>query len=99
MRMIDADSLKNILPTFANVIDEQPTIDAEPVRHGRWIMLEPYGTHHTHRRKCSVCGEIKSKELTNFCPNCGAKMDLRTPTQAALDMADSVMMGGVENDR
>lgn len=24
-------------------------------------------------------------------------MDLRTPTEAALDMADSVMMGGAEN--
>ena len=54
---------------------EQPTIEAEPVRHGQWIMLEPYGTHHTHRRKCSECGEIKTQELTSFCPNCGAKMD------------------------
>ena len=51
-----------------------PTVDAKPVRHGRWIMLEPYGAHHTHRRKCSECGEIKAKELTNFCPNCGADM-------------------------
>lgn len=54
---------------------EQPKVEAEPVRHGRWIMLEPYGAHHTRRRKCSECGEIKAQELTNFCPNCGAEMD------------------------
>lgn len=52
-------------------INNAPTIEAEPVKHGRWIMLEPYGTHHAHRRKCSECGEIKAQELTNFCQNCG----------------------------
>ena len=58
-----------------------PTIDAEPVRHGRWIILEPYGAHHTQRRKCSECGEIKAQELTNFCPNCGAKMQTKPPEE------------------
>lgn len=54
-----------------------PTIKAKTVRHGRWIMLEPYGAHHTRRRKCSECGEIKAQELTNFCPNCGSDMRVR----------------------
>lgn len=54
-------------------IKKLPTVEAEPVRHGRWIMLEPYGVLHTHCRKCSECGEIKAQELTNFCPNCGAR--------------------------
>lgn len=72
---------------------EQPAVEAEPVRHGHWIRLEPYGAHHTHRRKCSKCGGIKAQEATRFCPNCGAKMELRTPTEVALDEADDVMMG------
>lgn len=59
--------------TLVDSIDQMPTIEPE-VRHGRWIMLEPYGAHHTRRRKCSECGEIKAQELTNFCPDCGADM-------------------------
>ena len=31
---------------------------------------------------------------SEVCPNCGAKMDLRTPTEVQLDEADDVMMGG-----
>lgn len=58
---------------------EQPTVEAKSVRHGYWIWLKPYGALNTHRRKCSECGEIKTQEATNFCPNCGTKMDLRTP--------------------
>ena len=59
-------------------IDEQPTIDAEPVRHGKWIFTK-YCTW-----ECSECkrsptkgtGYIQSKdELFEFCPNCGARMD------------------------
>jgi len=54
--------------------DDFPTIDAEPVKHGKWI----------DRRcdiECSSCGEEYSDEIflmrgkINYCPNCGAKMD------------------------
>lgn len=54
--------------------DEAETIDAAPVTHGRWEEIrDPYGTLegwiHTE------CGrEVKCAE--NYCPNCGAKMDL-----------------------
>ena len=70
------------------IIDEQPTIEAEPVRHGVW---ECGGF-------CSVCGLDNEERKTDYCPNCGARMDLRTPTEVALDIADSVMMGGAENE-
>ncbi len=47
---------------------------------------------------CSACEKQKEGNArTEYCPNCGARMDLRTPTEAQLDMADSVMMGGAEN--
>jgi len=63
---------------------EVPTIDAEPVRHGHWerkhqkkefpgmhILIN--GTYPT----CSVCGfaEMGISQETDYCPNCGAKMD------------------------
>lgn len=78
-----------------------PTIEAEPVRHGRWI---PDNSHlPSNKFTCSECGNIIKtnhycrKCYLNYCDNCGAKMDLRTPTEVQLDEADSVMMGGAEN--
>jgi hypothetical protein len=53
---------------------KQTTIEPE-VRHGRWIWFESEGTF-IHLRKCSECGDIKAQAETNFCPNCGARMDL-----------------------
>lgn len=47
MRLIDADALKNDLTRFYDnvvtakqLIDEQPTVEAEPVVHGRWMTCE-----------------------------------------------------------
>ncbi len=57
-------------------IDDTPTIEAEPVRHGRWISDEADILFH-----CSKCGvQISTswdyKDLQwNYCPDCGAKMD------------------------
>ena len=51
------------------VIDEHPTADVQEVRHGKWIINSdgyyPY---------CSECGK-EPKEMSEFCPHCGAKMD------------------------
>lgn len=53
-------------------IQEQPTIEAEPVVHGRWIhdINNLYG--------CSECMErenMSHKRLKPYCSNCGSKMD------------------------
>ena len=55
----------------ADDIADAPTVDAVEVVHGRWIICSdgyfPY---------CSECKtEPKHGEMTNYCPNCGAKMD------------------------
>ena len=52
-----------------SVMENAPTVDAEPVRHGRWIYTptEPLGY------VCSECG--KSSCSFTYCPNCGANMD------------------------
>ena len=61
-------------------IEDAPTIDAEPVRHGRWEFKHPNGW------ACSECGEwglmIDNRGIckSNYCPNCGAKMDLEADT-------------------
>lgn len=60
---------------------EAPAVDAEVVRHGRWHPIKeemgwncPYGEL-TIGYKCSECGwEGVGKDVSPYCPNCGAKM-------------------------
>lgn len=52
-------------------VENAPTVDAEPVRHGHWIEARyPLFT-------CSECGATYQDTGYgyNYCPNCGAKMD------------------------
>ena len=65
-------------------IKDMPAVDAEPVRHGRWyIPTRMMPTAHHGRHCCSVCGHMAlserpgREELSNYCPHCGAKMDLK----------------------
>ena len=57
-----------------------PAADVVPVRHGRWMTTDAY-PHHLY---CSVCYKNYAKNAkwvneldlpTNYCPNCGARMD------------------------
>lgn len=91
MRLIDADALvadrsiqivigagDNICVDIAD-INKAPTIEAEPVRHGRWVASEP-DSHDCIKHICSECGKYRLfmwSDYTNcnYCPNCGAKMD------------------------
>ena len=63
-------------------INSFPTVDAEPVRHGRWEYVDYGGLGNYH---CSNCRAISRTQynglelipkLSKYCPNCGAKMDL-----------------------
>ena len=59
---------------------DAPAADVVPVRHGRWIheTIEDDwgGTYHSW--SCSECKFSVGRNPTdeNFCPKCGAKMDL-----------------------
>lgn len=64
-------------------IASQPTVDAEPVRHGRWeYHSNPNirGGMNPEDAYCSCCGyHVDTTTVNyddyNYCPNCGAKMD------------------------
>lgn len=90
MRLIDADALVQmpwVLPNrmtrdtalecFRNIVSEAPTIDAEPVRHGRWVKENI--RRKSYLRLCTACGKIAYFCGTGcsykYCPHCGAKMD------------------------
>ena len=54
-------------------VNDMPTIEAEPVRHGRWIKSDVYTF-----KKCSECGAIWDAALCEniffiYCPRCGSK--------------------------
>lgn len=53
----------------------EPAIDAVPVKHGKWIRMDNDGEAIS---ECSVCKFPVSTfwNESNYCPNCGAKMDL-----------------------
>ena len=58
------------------------TIDAEPVRHGRWVPLSYDGYTNGYpvydEWECSECHfacEGEGEPPLNYCPNCGAKME------------------------
>lgn len=57
------------------LIKRLPAADAEPVRHGRWGKKQGGFWEFA---ACSLCGEKTPTVgiMPNFCPSCGAKMDL-----------------------
>lgn len=55
-----------------NALDAAPTIDAEPVKHGRWEQMKVFKSEYV----CSECGDLWPEEKSNYCPNCGAKMEV-----------------------
>lgn len=94
VRLINANALmalvkKNvpyIYHMLAPVVAITPTIDAEPVRHGRWVKCQGK----SNIWYCSECGEkinykqnrrtynipkVPVWQKNKRCRNCGAKMD------------------------
>ena len=69
-----------IMKSCLDTVCETPAADVAEVRHGEWI-VEKYSGHFDV--KCSACSKsyyVHEKgqyriEQSNFCPNCGAKMD------------------------
>lgn len=94
-RLIDADALAvDVLrltivdPSVAAYADavlclmqRAPTIEAEPVRHGRWETKPNLQWPAHNEQHCSACGwhihksKLRNSDKWDFCPNCGAKMD------------------------
>ena len=62
---------------FCNLVDDAPTIEAEPVKRGKW---EPV-TNGRGGFECSICHSYAPSYqdgvewLSLYCPNCGVKME------------------------
>ena len=83
MELIDREelfmNLPNDLPYKASVkrvLIQAPVVEAEPVRHGKWIKTSEFMPIYC----CSECKERNlfdsngNNVLSDHCPKCGAKM-------------------------
>lgn len=85
MRLIDADALVaqeqkyltkgafsyDVATHTIEIVQDAPTVEAVPLRHAKLINPTPYG-------ECSICGTlIDIRDEFNYCPHCGAKIDLK----------------------
>ena len=63
------------ISSLTDAINRTPAADVEPVRHGRWVNKKGGFFEFA---ACSLCGEVAPTAgiAPNYCPNCGAKMDL-----------------------
>ena len=59
----------------ADCIRYMDAADVAPVRHGRWEVK--VGMNFFKERNCPVCKKRIESNFWNYCPNCGAKMDLK----------------------
>lgn len=88
MRLVDVDDLgvgrcsKDVLPAaycagwngLLGLIEKAPTVDAVPVVHGRWVTHYRSGTT-VAEGYVSTCCDMWNNRKSDYCPNCGAKMD------------------------
>ena len=64
--------------SHVDAIENAPAVDAVPVVHGRWHLLDECSNEGVY---CSVCHKkvyrkdyANQKVKSNYCPNCGADM-------------------------
>lgn len=60
---------RRALLAMLSMVQEEPTIDAQPVKHGKW-KRDASG-----ELNCSNCMYVPKWDDDKFCANCGAKMD------------------------
>ena len=75
----EADALYKATDIY-NVIKSAPTADVVEVRHGKWLTWEEQFPDRKPTKKnnlgvfCNNCHN-HADNMTDYCPNCGAKMD------------------------
>ena len=58
------------LDTVLMKLDDAPTADVEPVKHGHWVK-----SNSDYEWECSFCGYGYTDYKITYCYDCGAKMD------------------------
>lgn len=70
----EKESAMSVVLRTEYAVMDSPIVDVAPVMHGQWEpIINAYGG--IEGCICKRCG-IATKQKSNYCPNCGAKMDL-----------------------
>lgn len=74
-RGLTLDEVTRVTDGIAKEIEAMPTVDAEPVRHGKWMEIVTHnGCTPDYDCVCSLCGN-SGAPIDDYCRGCGAKMD------------------------
>ena len=74
-RGLTIDEVTRVTDGIAKEIEAMPTVDAEPVRHGKWMEIVTHnGCTPDYDCVCSLCGS-SGAPIDDYCRGCGAKMD------------------------
>ncbi len=72
----------DVFDAVENALEETPTIEAEPVKHGHWNLVSRKNIWDdlVDVFECSECKKYTTNgrgntSPTDFCPNCGARMN------------------------
>jgi hypothetical protein len=76
-----ADIIENARDAILKKVSELQNVDAEPVKHGRWIPVSEPDDNGNVISCCSICSH-SDDQCTSihvpYCWFCGAKMDVET---------------------
>lgn len=51
------------------IAEKMPSAEVQEVKRGKWIFYSDLC-----EKKCAICGKF-AREITDYCPHCGARMD------------------------
>lgn len=83
-KMRYTEGFNDAIMRVRSMVNSASTADVAPVVHGEWdeipnvymSVASKNGSHSSNATSCSACQEVNPNAYrTNYCPNCGAKMD------------------------
>jgi hypothetical protein len=67
-------TIEELYYNLCKLIDDEPTADVQEVKHGYWQNKYRSGTT-IKEGVVSSCCDMWNNRKSQFCPNCGARMD------------------------
>mgnify|MGYP005906461177 CR=1 FL=1 len=67
-------TIEELYYNLCKLIDDEPTADVQEVKHGDWQNKYRSGTT-IKEGVVSSCCDMWNNRKSQFCPNCGARMD------------------------
>ena len=85
--VMQCKAARDAISRATKALESLPAADVEPLKRGRWLTWEEMFPGETSKRKNNLgvfCDQCRNHadNMSDYCPNCGAKMDLEGPNEA-----------------